>query len=378
MKKFTGVVLIISMLFALALMPAQTAGEGESTYPAEGDWVFSDPVLIIAESVGKTYDGQPLNSVNAQVTGLPDDFIIKVGLTGSQTDAGASVNTVSFYSISNTSGEEVTPHFTNIQTKEGQLAVAPAPLTVWTSDAWKYFDGNPLVCYKARIGTAAGNKSKGPAWKNTVLALCAENGTMQAVGLSGQTRIQTINPLNGDIIAAELTAGQALTVRTDETEDGLCPVLEVVPLKEDELPETVLRIYAENPELLAAACTEAGWDPQVMAARTEAVGRAENSAISETGLSVPADMMEQVITNAAGITFSTVSGTVSFNQVVMIDSSIGVWVTGTLTEVGRIRNGYRVNWGSANPANYILNEEFGILAVLENPATPTDLVAGER
>ena len=116
MKRITGVLLTLAMLFTLVLTPVRVTAEGEAGYAAEGDWTFSDPVLIIAESAGRPYNGEPLTAANAEVIGLPDELSMMVGLTGSQTDAGTSVNMVSFYSISNAAGEDVTSHFTNIQT----------------------------------------------------------------------------------------------------------------------------------------------------------------------------------------------------------------------------------------------------------------------
>ena len=367
MKRITGILLTLAMLITLVLTPVQVTAEGEAAYDAEGDWTFSDPVLIIAESAGRPYNGEPLTAANAEVIGLPAELSIMVGLTGSQTDAGTSENIVSFYSISNAAGEDVTTHFTNIQTKAGQLTVGPALLTVWTGSAWKYYNGTPLVCIDAGIRPASGGESKDPDWKNTAVTVKAGDGTGMIIALCGKVLIQAIDPLTGGSLDAELPAGQALTIGTTETEEeGIHPVLQTAALKEDEIPETVLRIYAVNPDVLAKACAEAGWDPQVMAGLIEKAGKTEDIVISGTGLSVPADLADAMITDAAGAVFGTVGGAAGFGQAAA-DPSIGVKAVGTQTPVGRGHNGYQINWGDANPANYMLNEDLGILAVVEKP-----------
>lgn len=377
MKRITGVLLTLAMLFTLVLTPVRVTAEGEAGYAAEGDWTFSDPVLIIAESAGRPYNGEPLTAANAEVIGLPDELSMMVGLTGSQTDAGTSVNMVSFYSISNAAGEDVTSHFTNIQTKNGQLTVGPALLTVWTGTAWKYYNGKPLVCINAGIRPVSGSESGSPDWENTAVTVKAVDGTRMIITLCGKVLIQAIDPLTGESLETELPAGQALTIGTAETEEGIHPVLQTAALKEDEIPETALRIYAVNPDVLAKACTEAGWDPQVMAGLIEKAGKTEDIAVLGTGLSIPEGLADAVITDAAGAVFGTVGGAAGFGQAAA-DPSIRVKAVGSQTPVGRGHNGYQINWGDADPANYTLNEDLGILAVIEKPEELTGWIKNDN
>ena len=102
-------------------------------------------VIIMAGSADKVYDGCALTEKNVEVQGLPPAFTSDVEISGSQTDAGNSDNTISSYRILDADGEDVTEAFTNITAVKGTLIVRPAPASVTTGSASKEYDGTPLT-----------------------------------------------------------------------------------------------------------------------------------------------------------------------------------------------------------------------------------------
>ena len=84
-----------------------------------------------------------------------------------------------------------------------------------------------------------------------------------------------------------------------------------------------------------------------------------------------------MITDAAGAVFGTVGGAAGFGQAAA-DPSIRVKAVGSQTPVGRGHNGYQINWGDADPANYTLNEDLGILAVIEKPEELTGWIKNDN
>ena len=101
-------------------------------------------VTFAASSASKTYDGAALESAGVSAEGLPSAVTYEAEASGNQTDAGSSPNAVASYKIVDASGKDVTSYFANVSTASGELAVAPAPLTVSTPSASKAYDGTPL------------------------------------------------------------------------------------------------------------------------------------------------------------------------------------------------------------------------------------------
>ena len=56
---------------------------------------------------------------------------------------------------------------------------------------------------------------------------------------------------------------------------------------------------------------------------------------------------------------------------VRIDDDIKVTATGSQTDAGESLNTYEIDWGNANPANYVVNEDLGTLKVTPAPLSVT-------
>ena len=92
--------------------------------PPEDDTI-NDPVVLTAASADKVYDGSPLTDNSVSVTGLPDGYTCTATAGGSRTDAGSSANSVTSYTIYDNDGNDVTSKFTNVSTVDGTLTVEP-------------------------------------------------------------------------------------------------------------------------------------------------------------------------------------------------------------------------------------------------------------
>lgn len=126
-------------------------------------------ITINARSDSKPYDGTALTNSGVDVTGL-DEGIYRVDavVSGSQIDAGASINElVSFQIIRRSDSADMTEFFDNgnLTTNDGTLTVTKRALTITADSADKVYDNTPLT-------TAA------DAWRITNGTLPADvNGT---------------------------------------------------------------------------------------------------------------------------------------------------------------------------------------------------------
>ena len=354
----------------------QAGISAEEPYPADGDWTWDGPVTLVAQSASKLYDGKPLmRPSDTLVYGLPGNFNISVTASGSLTNAGTCDNVVSSYSIYNASGENVTSHFTKIEKISGSLVVDPAPLVVWTGSAEKIYDGEPLTCSEAGIRTVPGHNPEAPAWINSSLVTQTALGSERMVALSGRTYVHGTNPLTSESQQLVLEAGQSLSVCLTGEGDDQSLEFRIENLKEEELPEEVLRVYADNPDLLVQACEDTGWDPDLMASLIAALPPAEETTVvSDTGLAVADADQENLMTDSTNVrihidsqitnytTRALTEEEASFTPIVL-DPSVVITATGSQTEVGESENTYTIDWGNANPKNYVVREDLGTLVV---------------
>ena len=348
----------------------------EYPYTVDGNWEFDGKVTIIAQSASKLYDGTPLTRTgDILVYGLPDEFGISAYAGGARTDAGVSENPVASYTITNKYGDDITAHFPDIETVSGQLVVDPAPMTIWTGSASKPYDGSPLTCAEAGFDLISGNHRYDTPWSNTSLVLSeAEGETLY--GLSGTILVHGTNPLTEETREDVLSVGYKMTVHLSDSADQDSIAFVIEKVREDELPEEVLRVYAANPELLQKACEEAGWDEKVIRQRIAALSPAREQTAMKDGLTVPVSMaggLRRQITNArinidSGITDyngRALSGEEATFAEIRIDDDVKVTATGSQTEVGQSQNSYEITWGTVNPQNFAISEDLGVLEVTE-------------
>ena len=346
----------------------------EYDFPANGYWEYTGRIMIIAQSASKLYDGNPLTRTgDILVYGLPDIFDISAFATGSITNAGTAENPIGTYAIYNGIGENVTDHFSIIETVPGQLVVDPAPMTIWTGSATKSYDGTPLTCEEAGFDLVSGNTREEP-WRNTSLVLSeAEGETLY--GLSGELLVHGTNPLTGETSRIVLGAGEKLTVQLSDESNADSITFSVEKMTEDEIPEEVLRLYADNPDLLTQACSDAGWDEDRILERIGQLPQYTGPTTVKDGLTVSVSyaggLMRQ-LTNArinidseiTDYNGRALNGEEAHFAEIRIDDSVKVTATGSQTEVGESDNTYEIDWGNEDLNNFIITEDLGTLRVL--------------
>ena len=346
----------------------------EELFPADGTWTYDGLVSLVAQSASKLYDGTPLTRPEALVSGLPAGLKIDLKIEGSITNAGKAKNTVTGWTVTNGSGENVTAHITNVKTTEGDLVVDQAPIYIWTGSAEKVYDGEPLVCEEAEVHTVEGHVSTDPDWKNSSIVTRTALGSERMVSLSGSTLVHGTNPLTGETKEINLPAGKALTVALssdpNDKEGSIKYVIE--DLTEDNLPEEAVRLYADNPDLLAAACAETGWDPEKILARAKSSNAARTK---QNGLNVTGADSSNIVINSTNVRIQVDSDFISYDSralgsgeakfsPIRVDKDIIVTATGSQTEIGESRNTCSIDWNGVNPNNYKVRQDLGTLTVL--------------
>ena len=227
------------------------------------DDVYGREIRLVAQSASKLYDGQPLTRKgDVLVYGLPEYFTIDVSATGSITDAGAAPNPVGKYWIYDAESHDVTARFKNVKTESGILIVDPAPLTVWTGSAQKTYDGKPLTCNQAGLDNYPVHEEGQPEWRNLSYATVGLEQSFEVqtlYGICGTVWVHGTNPLTKENQKIELKAGQKLTVWLSDEGEGKTIKYLVTKVSEKDIPEDVLRLYNDNPDLLEQACSDAKW-----------------------------------------------------------------------------------------------------------------------
>ncbi len=379
------------------LVPAQvpvTPDDAVEPYPAAGDWSWDEDVTFIAQSASKLYDGEALTrSSDVLIYGLPELFTAKVSASGSQTNAGKCANEISEgFRIYNSSNEDVTSHFKNIHTVAGLLQVDPVPLTIWTGSAEKTYDGTELTNPRAGFETLPPKDSNGPEWRNSGLVSASAAGSQTLYVTSGVIWAHGTNPLTGEIRELEIYAGQRLTIFLRKDNDQESIEFQIDTLAEDDLPDAVLRLYAENPALLAQACMDTGWSRDTLSARIRELPEFQGSLVTAHELLVAEEDAENLLVDNTDIRITIDTDITNYNArplntkeahfyPVMLPTDVLVTATGSQLEVGESINTYVLNWGTTNPVNYVVSERLGTLTVLPvavNYDVPVTVTAASR
>ena len=359
-------------------------------YTADGDWTWDSPVTLVAQSASKYYDGQPLTRTSdILVNGLPNIFTVKAGAGGSRTDAGESDNPVSNYTIYNKAGQDVTRHFTNIQTVSGTLLIIPAPLTIHTGTAEKVYDGTPLTDKEAYVTFYKGSDNREVPWRNTSYVVTESTGSVSydnqtLYGICGTIWVNAANPLTGERREIRLKAGQKLSVFLSDQDGKQSIELKIENLTINDLPEELLRLYGDNEALLAQACKDTGWDIELLKKRIEALPETPSgtATIEQGGLMIRESESDRLMQNLTNVRITIDTEITDYNNRALgseeahytglsVDESIKVTPTGSQTNAGSSINTYTIDWGSADRGNYEVSEDLGTLTVTAASATVT-------
>ena len=396
----------------------------------QDEWTDDTSITVIAQSASKMFDGKPLTrESDVLIQGLPAGYTAFASASGSQTDAGTGDNRVDNFKIYDSKGNDVTSHFTNISKVSGKLKVDPAPLSVSSGSASKVYDGTPLTSNESQIIFSAGYEKKTVTQRNlsyvvtektsaSVSAVSTSSdapvqnvpnvqngqngqneqsgqnsqngqnavnpGAQTLYGICGTVLVHGSNPLTGEVREFSLHAGERLTVYLSDkdNENSIEYVIEKIAV--EELPEDILCLYKDNPDLMAQACLEAGWLPGDLQKRIDDLNirESEKKTKDNNGLYVDSIDQENLMKDFTNVRITVDTAGTDYNKralnreeahftPVNVDTSIKVVTTGTITDVGTVNNTFTIDWGSAKKENYILKETVGTLTVKPASATVT-------
>ena len=393
---------------------SSAAADNSSAYPADGDWACNDSVTIIAQSASKMFDGEPLTSQsNVLVQGLPSGLTYRATASGSQTDVGSSENPIQSFAIYNRNGENVTSHFTDLQTVSGKLIVDPAPLTALTGSATKPYDGTELTSMETKLTFSPGYEKIDNSVKNlsyTITSkesLANQNATainrtgvgigfvssanqsgqpstpsesQPLYGICGKVLVHGSNPLTEEIKETYLAAGQKLTVQLSDKEQKASIEYIVETITEEEIPEDILRIYAENPDIRSQACSETDWDSEKLTRLIRNLPPIDANSISAglNGVKMDSKNTDNLMEDCTNLLITIDTKGTDYNNRALnkeevhympmqADPSISIKPDASITNVGSTSNSFKIDWGTANKDNYILSEKPGTLTVEPAP-----------
>ena len=271
----------------------------------------------------------------------------------------------------------------------GTLLVVPAPLTIHTGTAEKVYDGTPLTDPDAYVTFYKGSGNREVPWRNTsyVVTESAGNASYDSqtlYGICGVIWVNAANPLTGERREIQLKAGQKLTVFLSDLEGKQSIELKIENLTENDLPEELLRLYGDNPALLAQACKDTGWNIELIRERIDVLPKTPSgtATIEQGGLVIRESESDRLMQDLTNVRITIDTEITDYNNRALgseeahysglsVDESIKVTATGSQTDVGTSVNTYTIDWGTANLSNYEVGEDLGTLTVIPASATVT-------
>ncbi|MDO4176116.1 MAG: InlB B-repeat-containing protein [Bacillota bacterium] len=157
-KKVTGTITNVGNVanaFTYSLKDGTLAGNYDIT-KAEGTLTITPvntKLVITAGSAGKKYDGTALtcDTITYTENVLAKGDTVQATVSGSQTAAGSSANTIAGYKIMHGT-TDVTKNYSNITTEDGTLSVSKRNVTITSaSQTWEY-DGDAHSNNEATVG----------------------------------------------------------------------------------------------------------------------------------------------------------------------------------------------------------------------------------
>ena len=318
-------------------------------------------LVVTAGSSTRAYDGTPLTNNTGTLTSgaIGPDHTLHVTTSGSQTNAGNSVNTVTSVEIRDVSGNDVTSNYSIGNHLTGTLTVEKAAVTVTTNSDSRTYNSQPLTAPGAITGlvnnetvtfSVTGSQTNAGSSTNTYSLIW--NGTADPNNYKVETHLGTL-----EVTKAPLTVS---TGDASKTYDG-------TPLTGPSGNYAGLQLGDTLTLLMTGSQTNAGssentytiiWGPGTNGNNYEVIGTRGTLTVNRAAISVTTDSGSKTydgtpLTVPTG-THSTLQNgeTVTFN------------VTGSRTNAGSSSNTYSFVWnGSALEGNYTITESLGTLTV---------------
>ncbi len=305
------------------------------------------PITITANSNSKVYDGTPLTDSGFTFTQgiLVDGDILVVAVSGSQTNAGSSVNEVVSYKVMR-DGVDVTDYYTFAPVVDGTLTVTKRDLTITAASDSKEYDGSEFT----NDGIIADGLASGDVIESVTV-----NGGQLDVGQGTNTASDAVIKRDGVDVTDNYNityVDGTLTVEKVSTEIIVTgasdsKVYDGTPLTNDGFTFTdgvlvegdEIVVVIEGSQTFAGSSDNKVVSVKVMRGETDVTG---NYTI---GASINGTLTVEKIETPIVITSSSISkiydgspltdSTFTFTEGVLVDGDVlVVEITGTQTEVG--------------------------------------------
>ena len=340
-------------------------------------------ITLTAASAEKTYDGTPLTKTDGvTAAGLPDGLTFTASSSGSRTDAGATTNEVTEYTILDGNNKDVTSYFEAITKVSGTLKVNPATLTITTESATKEYDGTALTnsAYSAEGFVTVSGVTESAAI--TVTGEQIEVGSSdnpfeirwEDESTTAKEQNYTVVPVLGTLeVTKNSSAEITLTAASDsKTYDGTPLVNPHVDIAEN-LPEGFTVTASAKGSLTDAGSSRNAVDESSIIIR-DAEGNDKTA--NFTGIKTvdgTLTVSPKPITVVTGTDSKAYDGrplTNSYAEIIgFVDGEAATAAAkGSQTEVGTSFNTYEISWGTAKEENYAITEKLGQLTVTANDA----------
>ena len=346
---------------------------------------YDAEVILYTNFIMDNYTGQPLKDDTVEVEGLPEGYTLVATVTGSQTDAGSSNNTVKSYKIFDESGTDVTSHFTNVTIEEGTLMVFPANATITTGSANKVYDGTPLTSTEATIEGLVNGETATVAATGTITEPGKTNNTYKIDWGNTKSSNYDIEESLGTLTVDKLELAIDLgNVTTDYSGSPAIPNPTLTYVNGAHAGETVTGSRLRSMSVVFRFHLFTGDTVDLSITGMEA---AAGTYTLETEVTFPEEAKDRyTVTSTTGTTM-----TVNPAQLTIIIGSaskaydgealtctdvtvegladgdeITITPAGTITDVGEAQNTYTIDWGEVNKDNYTITEELGTLEITKN------------
>lgn len=329
-------------------------------------------VTLTSGSASRVYNGHALTADKISAEGLPAGFKVKATMTGTQTDAGSSENTVESYKILDAKGDDVTDMFTNVTVKAGKLEVTPKEITVETEGATKAYDGRALTNKKGTIhGLVSGEHADVVTNGTQTTVGSSDNGYTIAWGSAKEGNYTIASDTLGKLVVTPQSVNpndpsyRNLTVNDpkDVTYDGLSH--QWAP----EVKDADGTVLAEGTDYTLTYDTDDFTDAGTVTVTITGMGNytgtvSKSYRIKPAPVSIKTESASRVYNGRALTAGGAISGLVN-------GETVDFRVTGSQTKVGSSKNSYTLAWnGTAREANYsIVSTEVGTLTVIESKDT---------
>ena len=362
------------------------------------------PLTAWTASVTKVYDGKPLTSPETKLTFSPgyernharknlSYVIAENGYTTGSRSTNNKSNKVSRTASGSKSAAYIKPAVYSSSAAGYRPATYNTPVKLSSSIAsdsavtgFKYVMSSGSAADSELVTgnePGTGNKSVDGSGASSSAGQSSDfYDTQTLYGICGVVLVHGSNPITEEIKEINLSAGEKLTVHLSDENNEASIEYVIEKITEDEIPDEILRIYADNPDVLAQACTETGWSAEKVTERIDKLSPLEYKSSEVNGVKVDSRNTEDLMEDCTNVRITIDTEGTDYNDRALneeeahytpmkADPSIRIVLNSSLTDVGTAQSTFTIDWGNANPGNYNLTMQPGTLTITPASATVT-------